>query len=108
MSLSRDLLLLSIFEKWNPIAMGCHPNDGRKDCPLCLEYYSHLCAGCPISRFTGQLVCYGTPYDQIFDAYDYDNIEAEVEFLIRLLPQEDQENLEDLHKAWVANHKRTS
>lgn len=108
----RELILESIFYKWNPIALGCRNNHGSTDCPLCREYfvYSTRCSACPIKLRTGYNFCAGTPYEHFLKRALHgkdcsETIEAELEFLISLLPLEDQENLESLHKEWTIHFK---
>lgn len=94
--------------------MGCHDNDGTEDCPLCKRYYHHACDGCPISqKKTGLAFCDGTPLDDMPIGHktgvgaDLSNmIEAEIEFLISLLTQEDQDNLEALHREWCLEKRK--
>jgi len=101
------LLLQSIFEKWNPIAMGCHGEGGIYDCPLCEIYYNNgSCDGCPISVSTGVPQCGETPYKEFHSALIsggpplFDSMEAEVKFLVNLLTPENKANLEKLHIEW--------
>lgn len=113
--LDRELILESMFRKWNPVALGCKAEHGARDCPLCFEYRvisicSEIsCAGCPIEKYTGQPGCEMTPYDDLDSETSveeqYDIIEAEIEFLISLLSIEDQENIENLHKRWIKEQK---
>ena len=35
---------------------------GGKDCPLCIEFSSIDCKGCPIRNATGSYGCIGSPY----------------------------------------------
>lgn len=106
--LDRELILRSLFEKWNPICLGCHEDCRRRDCPLCQEYSGaeqrNSCIGCPISFAVGYLNCIDTPYDSYSNARTvqemYDAMEEEVEFLISLLDKETQENLEEIFILW--------
>ena len=119
----RTLILRCIFEKWNPVAMGCKEEQGPKDCALCQVYNNRNdcalcqvyndrndCKGCPIAEQTGYPLCKGSPYDDynnFLGGYKQDIISArdamayEIEYLISLLAQEDQDNLEILYKEWV-------
>ena len=114
----RTLILRCIFEKWNPVAMGCKEEQGPKDCALCQVYNNRSdCKGCPIVEQTGYPLCKGTPYDDydnFLGSYEEDIISArdamvdEIEFLISLLSREDQDNLEILHKEWVLESLSTN
>jgi len=117
----RQLILESIFGKWDLIAMGCKRNMNIKDCPLCQEYYKQLsvgydrktrydkqqCYGCPIKKSTGFPDCHRTLYWGFFNALNnkgkLDFIENEIDFLILLLDEKDQKNIEQLHIEWVKN-----
>lgn len=106
--LDRELILRSIFKKWNPICLGCHRDQGSRDCPLCQKYrrggdYISKCLACPISLKVGYLDCCDTPYEGYSHAYppeSHDFAEEEVEFLISLLDGETQENLEEIFIKW--------
>ncbi len=61
-------------------------------CPLCGEYFYQkvFCYGCPVSEFSGEPGCYGTPWQDAYDAKQshgptspqfIDASKAEVEFL---------------------------
>jgi len=107
---SSELLLESIFEKWNPICCGCRGNGGIRDCPLCREYYrtggDDGCVACPVRRKTGSPECKKTPYYRYgtkgFCTIIYaEAAEAMCEFLISLLPQNIQADLERYHLEWA-------
>ena len=98
------LILLSIFVKWNPIAMGCCEDKGSDNCSLC-KYYGANCSLCPIFGRTGDTHCVNTPYTKFIntssiDPAIYDVIEEEIEFLISLLDKKTQKGLENIHIAW--------
>jgi hypothetical protein len=98
------LLLLSIFVKWNPIAMGCCEDKGSDNCPLC-KYYGVNCILCPIFKKTNEIYCVTTPYTKFVNTSPknpaiYDAIEEEIEFLISLLDKETQKNLENIFIEW--------
>lgn len=105
--LDRELILESLFSKWNPICLGCHTDQGSRDCPLCIEYEGEDCcsAGCPIAAKVGISCCRRTPYINYValsstDKERYTFAEEEVEFLISLLDKETQENLEEIFIGW--------
>ena len=105
---SDRLLLESIFEKWNPICMGCGEDLNSTNCPLCKGYDD--CLLCPIGRETGLPDCDSTPYQDYFgypwcDVLGAEAAEAETEFLISLLPKKYQKSLEALHLKWVQAKK---
>ena len=92
--------------KWREVAAGADER-GWTDCPLCLLFlvgpngrpknrYDDPCVGCPVSAHTNKPYCKGTPYDA-WIAYDPPYSEkasekrtrlaqAELDFLISLLP----------------------
>lgn len=101
--LNRRLILLYLFERWNPIALGCHKDDGIHDCPLCEKYLNNECINCPIREKTKQEYCKGTPYVRFVNALPsekYTFIEEETEFLISLLDKKIQDNLENIFIEW--------
>lgn len=96
-----QLIKQSIVEKWNPIALGCEQDRGIINCPLCQEYFENACVGCPVREATGQHCCNDTPYEHMYIqswlTYQLDQcslVEAEIEFLISLLPDSEQEGFE--------------
>ena len=40
---------------------------GSSSCAFCREYMCMLCRGCPISEYTDNYYCIGTPYDSFTD-----------------------------------------
>jgi len=60
---------------------------GPHSCALCLKYYSSAgCEGCPISEYTGQEACMGTPYTDWLWAMSLDQdrrvvVQREIAFL---------------------------
>lgn len=100
------LILLCIFKKWNPIALGCYEDEGSVDCLLCSYYAMHNCVLCPVFKKTKQKGCLFTPYTKFNGAKSpekYDHIEEEIEFLISLLDEETQEDLENIFIEWCKN-----
>lgn len=53
-------------EKWRQIERGEMVDAGIENCTLCFIYNTidsvTACKGCPVSEFTGQQFCEGTPY----------------------------------------------
>ena len=66
---------------WNMLECG-----GRKTCALCHQFFDDICFGCPVAQTTGEILCYGTPYDnfRIWGA-EPEVIEAETKFLYEVL-----------------------
>jgi len=60
--LNKIKIMQSSVEKWNRILAGRSSDGGVLDCPPCRIYYVLMCTGCPISRYTGQKFCKGSPY----------------------------------------------
>jgi len=103
-------LIHQSIQKWNCKAMDAShiPEDYSDDvgeCPLCDVYFyqSIVCNGCPISKTTKIYGCIATPYIQwasekspfylhrwSTSPKSLDAIEAEIEFLISLLPKRSQ------------------
>ncbi len=94
----KDIKLIerAVTEKWDLIAAGCMDVwfMGEIDsCPLCKKYFLNSCFGCPVAVNTKYTSCVGTPLGDYTDlagraqeAKVHDCIEAEIEFLIALLP----------------------
>lgn len=89
-----QLIEACVLEKWNPMAMGCRVTvdyqvkDGdieAETCCLCQIYLYRDCAGCPVKMNTGKKFCEDTPFRWAINSMD--RIEAEIEFLISLLPE---------------------
>lgn len=62
----------SIKDKWIPILRGernCFGSD--KDCACCEKYILDHCSGCPISKYSGQIYCNGTPYAAANHLFDW-------------------------------------
>lgn len=99
-------------KKWEGIVAGTVVDEGPTNCPLCRMFYRKdtdgeraPCAGCPVSAYTGQPGCDGTPYgtyaEHEYEAHghfrhkchapDCDEgrrlAQAEVDFLKSLLPE---------------------
>ena len=92
--MDQQLIEACILEKWNPMALGCNTDLGPKNCALCQEYFHLDCVGCPIAEETKEESCNDTPYDLLDQAESIQNwpqyqdiVEAEIEFLISLLPE---------------------
>ena len=90
----RRRLELSI-EKWAVIE-AYHQNtetssahlDGidSSTCALCAKYAKNMgCAGCPVSAYTGENDCSGTPYYRYDKKHTAKNAHAEKKFLLKLL-----------------------
>lgn len=84
--------------KWDLIAHGLKYDFGNINCPLCNLFYHEACQGCPVSKLVGSIYCTSTPYIQYiqyrFTPAEYDAVEAEIEFLIGLLPSSAAEDYE--------------
>lgn len=52
--------------KWEAIVAGTGTDQGSTNCPLCVLFWDapNHCSGCPISEWSGQSNCEGTPYVQ--------------------------------------------
>ena len=48
--------------KWERIIAGDGADGGVLDCPPCRLFYVLICIGCPISEYTGEKFCKGSPY----------------------------------------------
>ena len=90
-----QLIEACVLEKWNPRANGCIVEGNEAEtCVLCQVYYiSYMsvwqtCKGCPIG------CCSITPYWHYVAPYtkieELNALEAEIEFLISLLPETHQ------------------
>jgi hypothetical protein len=51
-------------KKWEKIVAGKGYDHGTLNCPLCREFMSDNCDGCPVQEATGEPGCEGTPYDE--------------------------------------------
>lgn len=98
-------LIHETIEHWSRMAMGC---DGEKPtgeyCPLCSVYYYPMyfdCGVCPIKERTGHYNCRHSGWSNAQLAInliqkgkrhfvDYDSIETFIDFIISLLPVEEQ------------------
>jgi hypothetical protein len=72
----------SIRDKWIPIYLERHVENGRVDCALCDMFFPQYellptdwnaekeCQGCPVKEKTGETHCKDTPYWNIIDAFD--------------------------------------
>ena len=95
-------------EKWEKIVAGTGRDDGRENCPLCVEFYSLACRGCPV-RDNAAEFCEDSPYqhwdedirdelaftDENESGYKHNResraaATAELEFLKSLLPRADR------------------
>lgn len=66
---SRDTVteaLRGSIAKWEAIVAGTGTDQGPTNCPLCVLFWDapNYCSGCPISEWSGQSYCYGTPYER--------------------------------------------
>jgi hypothetical protein len=48
--------------KWEGIVAGTAADQGERNCPLCQQFPSPTCNGCPVKERTGRSNCSGTPY----------------------------------------------
>jgi hypothetical protein len=89
--------------KYDRLAHGFLELIGSCYCKLCQMYRSNGCVRCPIFKKTRIAYCHGTPWIYIdFNAKRTspwcEAVEEEIEFLISLLPKEEQRrySLEDI------------
>jgi hypothetical protein len=99
--------LVGSLRKWHKLVLGeTKTEGGSNDCPLCHMYNKAFlgtgsdCAGCPVREHSKEDFCKGTPYGKAIAQivlresglpYQPDLIQAELDFLFSLLPQ-DQSN----------------
>lgn len=96
--------------KWDIICHGMIAERGKLTCPLCEMYITNeRCTDCPITMHTKYPWCHLTPYKDFYDEFRYspsrrnrfivnavnvpaacDAAEAEVEFMISLLPYKER------------------
>ena len=63
-------------KKWERIVLGVGEDRGRKNCPLCEEYWSLAdrnrsdCDGCPVAKDTGNSHCRRSPYEVWQSAFE--------------------------------------
>jgi hypothetical protein len=80
--------------KWEKIRDGQMHDEGARNCPLCqLFNNAHNrfkdCEGCPVKQRTGFQFCKNTPYVDIYNNGEFgDLIQAEIDFLVSLLPSD--------------------
>jgi len=110
-------------KKWDCIAQGIASDEGASNCPLCAMFFSNNCVGCPVMLFTGHEYCQFTPYANTLRIVAADEcghngftpikslqnddisecqflaVTQEVEFLISLLPDDEQHKYEGRGKA---------
>lgn len=67
---------------------------GSRNCPLCRLFINKRCEGCPVSKASGKVSCFGTPYERYSTAKWTDQPERvlemaklELKFLRLLHPQ---------------------
>lgn len=48
--------------KWEGIVAGTATDQGERNCPLCRQFPTMTCDGCPVKARTGRSNCLGTPY----------------------------------------------
>ena len=95
-------------EKWQRIVRRTSAVDhGTQNCPLCTMFYEANCKSCPVRHATGQVHCYGSPYDEwsihnfLCESLTHHHrtpgckeclrlARAELAFLVRLLPDKDK------------------
>lgn len=90
--------------KWRDIVAGTAEDKGNENCPLCSLFLSKNCTGCPVSVASGQVHCWGTPYQKwcavigytkqryAYNATSRAAAQAELDFLRSLLPPRIHEN----------------
>lgn len=77
--------------KWRGIVAGTATDEGILNCPLC-QLFTWLvddrgeCAGCPVRDATGSDNCIGSPYENYCETNSIADAQAELDFLISLLP----------------------
>lgn len=99
--------LKASIEHWRRLETGQRKPEeaiGSSHCPLCYEFNSdidEMCVGCPVFAYTGEPLCYGTPYyaasaisnqdPEGLDSPDF-KFAADIEraFLESLLPKESE------------------
>lgn len=58
-------------------------------CPLCIEYAGDACKGCPISAYTNEINCRGTPWGMLNNSVTWDDwiehAESEISMLEDIL-----------------------
>lgn len=88
-------------EKWRKIVARTGTDKGSRNCALCIEFYTGSCDGCPVAERVNLLFCMGTPYPKwkakaIRTRAGYSSnrdgrataeAQAELDFLISLLPK---------------------
>ena len=58
-------LLTKSIKHWKNLRDGIEKLIGMTHCPLCGEFQSSDCVGCPIYKLTGEDYCSDTPYDRV-------------------------------------------
>jgi hypothetical protein len=90
--------------KWQAIVAGTGTDKGAADCPLCQIFIipNSSCKGCPVYEKTKYSVCKQTPYTnqwlptihspfmQVTEEQRIAAAQAELDFLISLLPNEER------------------
>lgn len=87
--------------KYDRLAHGFPEGIYDKSCKLCWMYVDNDCEGCIINKKTDGHSCDSTPWERIYLAHLTNNqfsndatwcraVEDEIEFLISLLPEEEQ------------------
>jgi hypothetical protein len=61
--------------KWTRIVWWWGGDYGTSNCALCELFYNHqtddVCDGCPVFLRTGSRLCYGSPYDDWMEYFQY-------------------------------------
>ncbi len=85
-----ETLCETIEKEWIPIVENGRGSPVVTECTLCINFYN--CDGCPISQFTGDPNCWGTPLYAWLEAVELKlfNVQElairELLFLVALLP----------------------
>lgn len=78
--------------KWQAIVDGTGEDLGCDNCPLCQLFWDNECVNCPVYEKTGEWRCDGSPYinydEDLDDEAKKRSAQAELDFLISLLPEE--------------------
>lgn len=77
-------------QKWRDIVASTGTDQGGSNCPLCQVFNSRMsprvCSGCPVMERTGRRLCASSPYEDYLEDESIKNAQAELDFLISLLP----------------------
>lgn len=73
--------------KWEGIVAGTEGDYGVKNCPLCAEFWSNDCTGCPVAIHTGYSECDKTPYEEWSDNTWHSGVKADTPYRQRIAQQ---------------------